>query len=197
LGGGGWGGLNVRVRSIDAVFARLQRAGWQGLSDPVTFKVPPYTVREVMVTGPDGLTLSLIERVDPPIVPDWSSLWSGAITVFEADADPAASDAFYGKILGLKARLSYDGPAAEPGMNLFGLPHDVVGRTQRRVQWWQEQGGSEGIIAPLAFRGITGRRFPPEALAPPRLGLFLIAMPVSDPAARCARAIAGARRRCG
>jgi catechol 2,3-dioxygenase-like lactoylglutathione lyase family enzyme len=188
---GGWGGLNVRVRSIDEVFARLQRAGWHGLSDPVTFKVPPYTVREVMVTGPDGLALSLIERVDPPLVPDWSSLWSRAVTVFEADAEPAASDAFYGGRLGLKARLRYDGPAAEPGMNLFGLPHDVAGRAERRVQWWQEQGGSEGTIATLAFRGITGRRFLAHELAPPRLGLFLIAMPVSDAASRCARAMAG------
>jgi catechol 2,3-dioxygenase-like lactoylglutathione lyase family enzyme len=188
---GGWGGLNVRVRSIDAAFVRLQRAGWQGFSDPVTFTVPPYKVREVMVTGPDGLTLSLIERVDPPLTADWPSLWSRAVTVFEADADPAASDAFYGSSLRLKARLSYDGPAAEPGMNLFGLPHDVVGRADRRVRWWQEQGASEGTIATLSFRGITGRRFRPEALAPPGLGLFLIALPVSDAASRCARAMTG------
>jgi catechol 2,3-dioxygenase-like lactoylglutathione lyase family enzyme len=185
---GGWAGLNVRVRSIDAVFNRLQRAGWQGLSDPVTFKVPPYVVREVMVVGPDGLTLSLIERLDPPITPDWTGLWSRAITVFEADAEPALSRRFYADVLGLKPWLTYDGPAAEPGMNLFGLPHDLLRSVTRQVIWWQERGRGDGTIASLAFRGAAGRRFEPPTLAPPRLGLFLITMRVSDAASRCARA---------
>ena len=184
---GGWAGLNVRVRSIDAVFARLQRAGWQGFSEPVTFTVPPYRVREVMVVGPDGLTLSLIERLDPPLQADWASLWSPAVTVFEADVDPAASKAFYGDLLGLQPWLDYEGAAAEPGMNLFGLPHDVVGRVTRHVRWWREGGRGDGTISTLAFRNIVGRRFLGETLGPPGLGLFLIAMPVSDAAERCGR----------
>jgi catechol 2,3-dioxygenase-like lactoylglutathione lyase family enzyme len=184
---GGWGGLNVRVRSIGEVFTRLQRAGWQGFSEPVTFTVPPYRVTEVMVVGPDGLTLSLIERLDPPLQPDWTSLWSPAVTVFEADIDPAASRAFYGDQLGLESWLTYDGPAAEPGMNLFGLPHDIVGRVTRQVSWWREGGRGDGTIATLAFRGIAGRRFPPETLGPPRLGLFLIAMAVPHASERCFR----------
>jgi catechol 2,3-dioxygenase-like lactoylglutathione lyase family enzyme len=184
---GGWAGLNVRVRSIEAVFARLQRAGWQGFSEPVTFTVPPFRVSEVMVVGPDGLTLSLIERLDPPLQADWRSLWSPAITVFEADVDPIASRAFYEGRLGLESWLNYDGPAADPGMNLFGLPHDVVGRVTRQVSWWREGGRGDGTIATLAFRGVTGRRFPPEMLGPPRLGLFLIAIQVDDAAERCGR----------
>jgi hypothetical protein len=72
-------------------------------------------------------------------------------------------------------------------MNLFGLPHDVVGRVTRQVSWWREGGRGDGTIATLAFRGVTGRRFPPEMLGPPRLGLFLIAIQVDDAAERCGR----------
>jgi hypothetical protein len=54
LGRGRLGRPERPVRSIEAVFARLQRAGWQGFSEPVTFTVPPYRVSEVMVVGPDG-----------------------------------------------------------------------------------------------------------------------------------------------
>lgn len=190
---GGWAGLNIRVRGIEGAFRTLQLHGWQGFSDPVTFRVPPYTVREVMAVGPDGLTASFIERVDPPLAADWPGLWSRAITVFEVTADPAASARFYGEVLGLKARLSYDGPAAEPGMNLLGLPHDQVAQVTRHVRWWQQQGREDGTIASLGFRGAAGRDFADTA-APPRLGLFLVAMPVADAAARCRRAAAAGSR---
>jgi catechol 2,3-dioxygenase-like lactoylglutathione lyase family enzyme len=159
-------------------------AGLQRTGDVYRAAVP---VTEVMVVGPDGLTLSLIERLDPPLQPDWTSLWSPAVTVFEADVDPAASRAFYGDQLGLESWLTYDGPAAEAGMNLFGLPHDIVGRVTRQVSWWREGGRGDGTIATLAFRGIAGRRFPPETLGPPRLGLFLIAMSVPHASERCFR----------
>lgn len=184
---GGWAGLNIRVRDIEAVFRRLQQHDWQGFSDPVTFTVPPYTVREVMAVGADGLTVSFIERVDPPLAADWPGLWSRAITVFEVTAAPAASIRFYGEALGLKARLSYDGPAADPGMNLFGLPHDAVAKVTRSVRWWQQQGREDGTIASLAFGGAAGRDFADSA-APPALGLFLVSLPVADAAGRCERA---------
>jgi len=187
---GGWAALNVRVRSLDAAFRSLQRAGWQGFSDPVRLVVPPYTVREAMMVGPDGLTVALIERVEPPVEGRWPGLWSEAVTAVEAAADAPASRRFYGNLLGLKARLAYDGPAAEPGMNLFGLPHDLVAKVTRRVDWWQARGRGDGTIATLSFAGVAGRRFA-DGAAPPRLGLFLVAMPVSDAAARCARASAG------
>ena len=181
---GGWSGLNVRVRNIDAVFRTLQHAGFQGFSDPVEFVAPPFRVREAMMVGPDGLVLGLLERIDPPFEgAGWTNLVSRPVTAFAVTTRPDATAEALTRI-GLRTRLSFDGPAAEPGPNLFALPHDVVGRARRSVRWWQAAGREEGTIATIAFEGVLGRSHEQSA-GPPALGLFALRLPVRDPAARC------------
>lgn len=184
---GGWSGLNVRVREIDAVFGRLQAAGFQGFSDPVSFSVPPFQVREAMMVGPDGLVLGLLERVAPPLAgPGWTSLASRPVTAFSVTDRPEETEAALRR-LSLAVRLSFDGPTAEPGPNLFALPHTLVGQTTRSVRWWQESGREEGTIATIAFGGLSGRSFAEDA-RPPSLGLFTLRLPVPDAGRRCAAA---------
>jgi hypothetical protein len=185
---GGWSGLNVRVRDIDAVFRRLQRAGFQAYSDPVEFRVPPYRVREAMMMGPDGLVLGLLERVDPPFRDfEWTSLVSRPVTAFTVVRDlDAVGDTL--ERIGLQTRLSYDGAAAEPGPNLFGLPHDLVGNVTRHVRWWRLGDGDEGMIAAMSFEGLAGRSHV-EAAVPPSLGLFALRVPVRDVASACGRVV--------
>jgi hypothetical protein len=184
---GGWSGINVRVRDIDRVFRRLQRAGYQAYSDPVEFRVPPYRVREAMMMGPDGLVLGLLERVDPPFRDfEWTSLVSRPVTAFTVVRDLDSVGDTLARI-GLQARLSFDGAAAEPGPNLFGLPHDLVGKVTRHVRWWRLGDGDEGMIAAMSFKGLAGRSHV-EAAAPPLLGLFALRVPVRDVASACGRA---------
>jgi hypothetical protein len=64
-----------------------------------------------------------------------------------------------------------------------------VAKVGRHVRWWQQQGREDGTIASLGFSGVTGRDFAGDA-EPPRLGLFLVSMPVADSAGRCRRAAA-------
>jgi len=182
---GGWGGINVRVANIDVAFQKLQRAGWQGFSDPVTFTVPPYTVREAMLVGPDGLVLGLLERVSPPLSGwSWPSTASRPVTVFAPVPDDGRAENLLGRTLGLKRRLGYDGPAAPPGANLFALPHDVTPGLKRRVGWFQAVGNEEGTIATVAFSGLVGRDHSGEA-RPPNFGLFLARLPIADAKRRC------------
>ena len=183
---GGWAGVNVRVVNIFETFDRLQREGWQGFSDPVTFDVPPYRVREAMLVGPDGFVLGLLQRVSPPLAGwQWGAAISRPVTVFATVADPAKARRFFETDLGIKVRLQYDGPAAPPGMNLFGLPHDHTLNMTRAVDWHQAAGRDEGTIASIAFRGVVGRRFDTDN-GPPNLGLFMVRLFVTDAAARCA-----------
>jgi hypothetical protein len=185
---GGWSGVNVRVRDIDTVFRRLQQAGFQAYSDPVEFRVPPYRVREAMMMGPDGLVLGLLERVDPPFRDfEWTSLVSRPVTAFTVVRDlDAVGDTL--ERIGLQTRLSYDGAAAEPGPNLFGLPHDLVGNVTRHVRWWRLGDGDEGMIAAMSFEGLAGRSHV-EAAVPPSLGLFALRVPVRDVASACGRVV--------
>jgi catechol 2,3-dioxygenase-like lactoylglutathione lyase family enzyme len=182
---GGWAGINVRVADIDARFRALQALSFQGFSDPVQFEVPPYTVRESMLVGPDGLVLGLIERVAPPLA-DWPyrSAVSRPVTLFATVADPARTRAFFAGQLQWAPRLAYDGPAAPPGMNLFALPHDRLAEITRRVDWWHPGGGEEGTIATIAFSGVQGRY---HKASGPGLGLVLARIPVSNARAFCAR----------
>jgi hypothetical protein len=184
---GGWTGINVRVTDITARFQALQALGFQGFSDPVQFEVPPYTVREAMLAGPDGLVLGLIERVAPPLA-GWpfSAPVSHPITLFATVADPVRTREFFAQQLNWTPRLAYDGPAAPPGMNLFALPHDRLDTITRTVDWWHPGGGEEGTIATITFTGVKGRDHSASA-NPPGLGLFLARVPVSDAARRCAR----------
>jgi len=183
---GGWAGVNVRVANIAEAFDGLQREGWQGFSDPVSFDVPPFRVREAMLVGPDGFVLGLLERVSPPLEGwNWGSRISRPVTVFATVADTAKARQFFEGDLGIKVRLQYDGPAAPPGMNLFGLPHDHTPSMTRIVDWHQAAGRDEGTIASIAFRGVVGRRFNTDS-APPNLGLFMVRLFVVDAAARCA-----------
>lgn len=189
---GGWSGLNVRVRDIDQVFLRLQQAGFQGFSDPVSFTVPPFRVREAMMVGPDGIVLGLLERVEPPLADaSWTSLVSRPVTAFTVTATPIETSAALDR-LGLGVRLAFDGPTADPGPNLFALPHDLVGRTTRSVRWRQEAGRDEGTIATIAFASLSGRSHA-ERAGPPDLGLFSLRLPVPDVATRCAAAGAAVR----
>lgn len=184
---GGWSGLNVRVRDIDLVFNRLQAAGFQGFSDPVSFTVPPFRVREAMMVGPDGLVLGLLERVEPPLAePGWRSLVSRPVTAFTVTDRPAATETAL-RNLSLAVRLSFDGLTAEPGPNLFALPHAMVAQTTRSVRWWQEAKREEGTIASIAFGGLAGRSFGGTARAP-RLGLLTLRLPVPDAQSRCVAA---------
>jgi hypothetical protein len=182
---GGWAGVNVRVADIDAAFTSLQRAGWQGFSDPVAFDVPPYRVREAMLVGPDGLVLGLLQRVSPPMQ-GWSqaSAISRPVTMFATVRDGQRARAFL-EAAGLKVRLDYDGPTAPPGPNLFALPHNVAPGLTRTVSWHQAAGRDEGTVAVIRFRGLEGRDHAASARAP-NLGWLGARLFVSDPAARCA-----------
>jgi catechol 2,3-dioxygenase-like lactoylglutathione lyase family enzyme len=184
---GGWTGINVRVADIEARFRALQALGFQGFSDPVQFDVPPYTVREAMLAGPDGLVLGLIQRVAPPLDWQFRAPVSHPVTLFATISDSAATRRFF-TTLGWTPRLTYDGPAAPPGMNLFALPHDRLAGITRQVDWWHPGGGEEGTIATIAFSGVEGRNHNPAGRAAATgLGLVLARVRVPDARAACAR----------
>ncbi len=184
---GGFSGFNLRVGSIEPLFREMQRRGWHGHSDPVTFELDRFAVREALLTGPDGTMIGPIERLRPELEPGWRTTpASRPFNLFMTVRDFATQRAFLTEALGFTRYLHQAGPAAEPGPNIFGLPHEVVAEVAREVEWLHPRGENEGAIAIMVFEGATGRSFAESR--PPGLGLFMAGFPVSDPASACARA---------
>ena len=181
---GGHSGLNMRVLDIEPVYADFQRWGWHGFSDPVTFELDRFTVTEVMMTGFGGEQVALIERSRPPLT-GWPTLKrvSRAFNAWAVTDDFDAMMDFYLDVLGFQVFLTETGPSAAPGMNLFGLPHNLVSDVPRRLTWVQPNGDNEGSLAVMSFSGLEGRSFANRA-RPPNFGLLSLRYPVSDALAR-------------
>ena len=175
LDSGGIMGLNVRVFDIDKTFYNLQRAGWRPLSDPVSFSVENFSVSEAVFMGPDGLVIGLLERMKPPLDNTWSmepGRLSRPNNAFVITRDIKAGGDFFKTQMKWNVFLTDKGKAAKPGMNLYGWPHDLVGRVDRDVAWFhpdETAATREGTIALISLTGAKGRDFTQTA-KPPNFG---------------------------
>ena len=162
-------GLNVRVIDIDAAYARMEAAGWRPFAPVVRFSVEAFAVAEAIFRGPDGLVIGLIERERPPLGPEWR-MADGELSrpnnAFVVAADLGRALAFYEGELGWSVFLRDEGPAAPPGPNLYGWPHDYVSGVRRSVAWTHPAGGGEGSVALMALsaegRDLSARSAPPN-----------------------------------
>lgn len=186
---GGISGINVRIQSIEAALPEFRRAGWQGHSQPVKFSLQEFTVVEMMLTQSDGITLTPIERVSPPLT-GWNlgSGFSRPFNAFEVAADFDRSMRFYEGGLGLRTVRDESAPLGSAGPNIFGLPHNLPPRVDRRLRWLHPDGpgARDGTIAVMSFKGISGAVHTrvPTAHA---LGIISLRMPVDDAVAVAAR----------
>ena len=64
---GGIFDVNVRVWEIEDRLEELRRQGWDAHSEVVRFTFGPFVVKEVLARGPDGVTIAMIERLEPPL----------------------------------------------------------------------------------------------------------------------------------
>ena len=184
---GGWFDLNARVKDMEAKSRALQSLGWQGRSDPVQFEFGPFTVKEWLAMGPDGVALALIQRVAPPLE-GWPHLrdLSRAFNATQIVADMDKSLDFYLNTLGFETYLEHRGASEFEGPNVLGLPHNLSTRISRQVYILHPQGENLGSVELLSFEGATGRDFAHLA-RPPNLGILMLRFPAPEPAAVQAR----------
>ena len=65
---GGVFDVDMYSRDAHATYAALQRHGWTAFHDAADYGFGELQVREVIVIGPDGFVIGLIERCVPPLV---------------------------------------------------------------------------------------------------------------------------------
>jgi catechol 2,3-dioxygenase-like lactoylglutathione lyase family enzyme len=187
---GGIFDLYMYVDDVSAVFASLRRRGWQAYNDPVTYTLGPFTVTEVIVRGPDGEALCLMQRDAPPydkarfgVVPGSGKGFGWPFNAALVATDFAAGERLFAGILGWKLHLGGDSASQPPGDNPLGLPKNIAREYSRQfAAYAPHPTDRNGSIQILVNKGIVGRDFS-ERTEPPNLGNLVLRVPVGDLAA--------------
>ena len=177
---GGVFDVNIRVTDMEKKFKQLQALGWSAASDPIQFTFGPFVVKEWIVTGPDGISLALIERVKPELK-DWPNLkeFSRVFNSTQVVKDIAESTRFYRDILGFKPYLEHKGASKKAGANVLGLPYNLTTKIERSVDILHPKGINEGSVELLQFHGAKGKDVSHLA-KPPNLGIATLRFPVNN-----------------
>ncbi len=177
---GGIFDLDFRVKDIDAIADHMLAAGWCAQSDPVTFAFGPFTVKEWIPRGPDGVRLAFIQRVDPPLE-EWPEghICGPAFSSSQIVRDMKAARRFYEDVLGMGVYIEHVGPSTEDGPNVFALPYNVAKDVTQDIVIVSPTKQNMGSVELLQLHGAEGRDFSARAHAPNR-GLLSLKFPVTD-----------------
>lgn len=178
----------IYTRSTDdeARSRALASAGWPTLRGVHAFDFGELAVKEVHHHGPDGLVLSVIEQIKPPLalpVTGLTHAFNAAILV----RDFARARHFFVDVLGFKPWMEVVWDADNPGLTLLSDLADFRGFRSVRTLIVHPEGTNEGSVELIAFEGgELGRDFADRG-RPPNLGALALRFAVPDLAAHLAR----------
>jgi hypothetical protein len=180
---GGIFDLYMYVNNVDSVFERLGARGWQAYNDPVGYVLGPFDIREVMMRGPDGEVLVLMQRNAPAYDKAAFAAGEGFGWPFNSalkSTDFQADKRLFAEQLGWKEHLGGETLSEPPGENPSGLPWNLA-QTEARVfaAYAPSETDRNGSIQSIYLAGMTGKDFSSRARAPNR-GLLALRVPVPD-----------------
>ncbi len=183
---GGIFDVDIYSADVAATYRALQAHGWTAFDDPVDYGFGTLQVSEVVVIGPDGFVIGLIERRAPPLV--WAEglgAMSRQFNSSQAVRDYATSAAFYRDILGWQPMIEVVSTGeGEPGL-ILGMPMPQCAGVERRVGIWHPEATTDGSVELIECAGIAARDFAELAVAP-NVGLLSLRFPVADCRTRAA-----------
>lgn len=183
------GHFDVDIYSADAsgVYAALQQRGWTAFADPVDYAFGKLQVREVVINGPDGFAIGLIQRRAPPL--EWAPGLGAMSRSFNASQivrEYAPAAAFYRDVLGWQPMVEIEVTGTDEPAAVIGLPMPQCADVVRRIGIWHPEGLNDGSIELIACEGIASRDFSAHAVAP-NVGMLSLRFPVPDVSAVAAR----------
>jgi len=191
---GGINALDLRVADMDATRAALHARGWRAPAEPLRYEVYGVEVIQWAPTSPDGVRLSFIQRIRPPLV-GWGELkrWSRVANAAITTRDISASDAFFRTTLGFTqiSKAASLGPIG--GANVMGLPWSVVDHLAVDIRGFGGASPGGGAIELISMPGVQGRAHA-EGAHPPNLGVAGLRFIVPDAAGARARLLADGAR---
>jgi hypothetical protein len=171
------------VSDVDAIFHKLRARGWQAYNDPVGYVLGPFDIREVIVRGPDGEVLVLMQRNAPPYNSEAFGVGTGIGWPFNSALKTMQWDAhveLFSEQLGWKEHLGGETVSEPPGENPSGLPWNLA-QTEPRVfaAYANHDSDRGGSIQSMYLGGMTGKDFSGQAKAP-NLGILALRVPMPD-----------------
>ena len=184
---GGHFDVDIYSNDADATYAALQRHGWTAFHDSADYGFGELQVREVIVIGPDGFVIGLIERRAPPL--EWPESIGNLTRQFNSSQvvrDYVTAAAFYRDILGWKPLFEVAATGEEEPSLILGMPMPQCAEVERRVGIWHPEGSNDGSVELIQCAGIRARDFAEYAVAP-NVGILSLRFPVADLAALAAQ----------
>jgi catechol 2,3-dioxygenase-like lactoylglutathione lyase family enzyme len=178
---GGVQALDLRVVDMATTVEALHARGWRAPSAPVRYKTYGVEVIQWAPSSPDGIRLSFIQRIAPPLQ-GWTELkrWSRAANAAITVKDMAAAGAFFGATLGMKV-ISSSNTVGGDGPNVMGLPFALARTLPIDIKGYGGGLEGDGAVELISMPGAEGRDFSRDA-RPPNLGIAALRFMIADAA---------------
>lgn len=176
---GGIFDINVRTKDMKTMYRVLQTEGWHGYSDPLRYTFGEYTVTEVLMRSPEGATVAVMERHEPPLVGFDFSTISRIFNSSIITSNIEESHDFYVNKLGFKLFFKTEGNQRPCGPNVLGIPPNINDKITVPVHIYRPNLDHFGSIEILETKELKGKDFSQLAV-PPNLGLLMLRFPVRD-----------------
>jgi len=171
--------LYTRSANAAALSQALADAGWPTVRGVHGFDFGELAVNEVHQHGPDGLVLSIIEQLKPPLVlpaPQLTHVFNAAIIV----RDFSKTREFFVDKLGFRPWMEVEWNGDNPGLTLLADLEAFKGVKAIKTVIVHPQGENLGSVELIGWDGAQpGRDFAARA-QPPNLGALALRFCVAD-----------------
>ena len=178
--------IYTRARDDAAISRALVEAGWPSPRGVHGFEFGDLSVKEVHHLGPDGMVLSTIEQISPPMpipVPKLTNAFNAAILV----KDHARAKDFFIDKLGFRPWMEITWEGTNPGLSLLADMDAFAGVRTVATVIVHPEAQNLGSVELIAWSGGRQGRDFSAAARPPNLGSLALRFAVGDLAAHLDR----------
>lgn len=171
--------IYTRARDDEAISRSLIAAGWPTLRGVHSFEFGGLSVKEVHHRGPDGMLLSTIEQVSPPLpipVAKLTHAFNAAVLV----RDHTRAREFFVDKLGFRTWMDVSWEASNPGLQLLADMSAFAGMQSVHTTIVHPEGQNLGSVELIGWTGEKQGRDFAAAARPPNLGSLALRFAVSD-----------------
>jgi hypothetical protein len=154
---GGWFSLMTRSRDATALYQKAIARGWTAYNSPQEFSFGGVQLRNVVIRGPDGVNVSIYERLVPKLE-GWETTKgiSRVFNVMTMVKDFEAERAFFQDGLGFGAWFIGNYEDTVQVATNFGLPVNLSTQIPRRSGILWESQSEDGRVELMRFVGLEG-----------------------------------------
>lgn len=177
---GGIFDINIRTADMDSFYREFEDEGWNGYGEPLRYVFGEYDVSEVLLKGPDGITIAAMQRYSPPLVGfDHMKKSSRIFNSSIVTDDMEKSYDFYINKLGFEMFFQTPGNVRKPGHNVLSFPRNTNAEIEVPVDIVRPDLKNFGSIEYLQTKGLDGKDCSEHA-KPPNLGILMLRFPVKN-----------------